>query len=108
LSHDERDRFAAEGRELADGMRDRRALFSIEMGLATSRMLSGWSREGPLEPVERAIAIAVDLDPKTRIEAGFRLTNILAHMGRPDALRAIDEVLKLLGQEPSGDFVGID
>jgi class 3 adenylate cyclase len=108
LSEDERDRLAAEGRELADGMRDRRALFTIETGLATSRMLSGWSREGPLAPIERAIAIAGDLDPKTRIEAGFRLSNILAHMGRADALRAIDEVLELLGQEPSGDFVGID
>src|SRR5262245_30036307 len=101
LSEDERDRLAAEGRELAYGMRDRRALLTIEMGLASSRMLSGWSREGPLAPMERAIAIAVDLedlDPMTRIEAGFRLTNILAHLGRPDALRAIDEVLELLGR----------
>jgi class 3 adenylate cyclase/tetratricopeptide (TPR) repeat protein len=79
---DERDGLAAEARSLAERSGDRIALFILELGLATSRILNGWSGEGPLPPAERAAAIAADLPPIFQASASFTLGNIYFHTGR--------------------------
>jgi adenylate cyclase len=98
LPEDERDRYAAEGRELAERVGDRAALFRVESGLATSHILIGGSSERALGATRRAVEIATDLDLGMQVVARFQLGNALFHWGRlSEGLRAIDETLELAG-----------
>jgi len=97
LPDDERDRLAAEGRELAERMGDRAALFVLELGLSTSWILTGRASEGALA-AQRAIEIAEDLDLDSQAMARFGLGNALFHVGRVlDGLRVTEEALDLVG-----------
>jgi adenylate cyclase len=98
LSEDERDRFAAEGRELAERLGDRTGLFMIEFGLAAARNLAGGSSESPLVPMQRAIEIAEDLGPEMQFGARFQLGNVLWLAGRvTDGLRETEKAIELGG-----------
>ncbi len=100
LPEDERDRLAEEGRELAERVGDRPALFLLEYGLATSRILSGGSCEGALAPARRALEIAKDLDLGMQVVARFQLGNCLLHLGRlSEAMRVTEEALELAGAD---------
>jgi tetratricopeptide (TPR) repeat protein len=100
LPNDERDRLATEGRELAERLGDRAGLFTLELGLGVSRILAGWSSEGPLPPSQRAVEIAKDLTLDLQVTARFQLSNTLFHMGRlADGLRATEETLALAGTD---------
>ncbi|TFG93901.1 MAG: hypothetical protein E4H11_07790 [Myxococcales bacterium] len=97
---DERDRLVAEGRDLAERTGDRAALFVLELGLATSRMMIGWSSESPLVPGRRAVEIAQELNLEMQVTATTQLGNSYLHLGRlPDGLRATEEALELIGSD---------
>ncbi len=100
LAEDERDRFAAEGRELAERMGDRAGLFMLELGLTVARNLAGGSSESPLVPAQRTIEIAEDLDLEMQFGARLVLGNVLWQSGRvTDALLATEEALELAGAD---------
>ncbi|MEE8476174.1 MAG: adenylate/guanylate cyclase domain-containing protein [Myxococcota bacterium] len=105
LPTDERDRLAAEGRDLAERLGDRAALYALEIGLAVTRLMSGWSDEGPLAPAQRAVEIAEDLGLGLQIDARSQLENTLFHMGRvPEALRLTEENLELAKANTDSDL----
>jgi class 3 adenylate cyclase/tetratricopeptide (TPR) repeat protein len=100
IPRDERDRLAAEGREIAERLGDRVALFTVDLYLAISQLLAGWSREAPLVPTQRAVALAdeLDLGLEMRVLARVNCANIAWTAGRvSEALRASEEALELAG-----------
>ncbi|MBW1885098.1 MAG: AAA family ATPase, partial [Deltaproteobacteria bacterium] len=95
---EDRDRFAAEGRDIAERTGNRVGLFLLEMSLAVSRNLAGGATESPLVPARRAVQIAEDLSTETRIMARFALGNVLwVHGAVSEALRETEEALALAG-----------
>jgi class 3 adenylate cyclase len=102
LRDDERDRFAAEGRELAERLGDRMALFMLECGLAISGHLTGESSESPMIPAQRAVELAEGMAIELQVAARLVLANSLWGAGRASrALRVTDETLELAGGDPN-------
>jgi class 3 adenylate cyclase/tetratricopeptide (TPR) repeat protein len=98
IPRDERDRLAAEGREIAERLGDRLALFSVDLYLVISQLLAGWSSQAPLIPTQRAVALAdeLDLGLEMRVLTRVNRANIAWTAGRvAEALRAAEEALDL-------------
>jgi tetratricopeptide (TPR) repeat protein len=98
IPRSERDGLAAEGREIAERLGDRAALFAMDLYLGISQTLAGWSGEAPLVPARRAVALAdeLDLGRELRVIARANLANIAWTGGRvAEALRTCEEALAL-------------
>jgi tetratricopeptide (TPR) repeat protein len=61
LPEDQSEKLAAEGRQIAERLGDRRLLAQILMGLCVQRFLSGYPNRA-MEPGEEALAIAMEFD----------------------------------------------
>ncbi|MBW2292156.1 MAG: AAA family ATPase [Deltaproteobacteria bacterium] len=96
LSDEERDRFAAEGRALAERTGNRVALLLLDISLAVARNLCGGTRESPIVPARRAVAIATELNLEARMMAHQVLGNALWFSESVvDALHETEEAVEL-------------
>jgi predicted ATPase/class 3 adenylate cyclase len=102
LDEESWERLAREGEELANRLEDQRALFGIQMGLATIRFLSGVFHTA-IEPGRRAVELGDALgELEARCEARNIVIDHLWHGGElEEAIEHTQELLALGGDDLS-------